>query len=82
MEILKTATGKEFKTDYIATIPFPQQMYVRIIGESLETVASVFSNPEETIQMWYNEDYYAGYTKLLAIIPELGAIKVALAKEA
>lgn len=80
MEKVKTRTGKEFETDYYATIPFPAQAYIRIF-EPLATVATVFSNPEETGQLWCGDHYLAGYTHLVAIIPEGDAIKVCLAKE-
>ena len=81
MEILRTATGKTFDSDYIAVIPMPQQAYIRILNTSLAEVATVFSNPAETMQLWHGEHYLAHYTHLVAIVPEVGAIKVVLAKE-
>lgn len=81
MEQIKTATGKALQSDYIAVIPSPKQAYIRIIGSSLTQVAEIFSNPAETVQLWHGETYLAGYTRLVAIIPEAGAIKVALEKE-
>ena len=81
MEILKTASGKTFKSDYLATIPFPKQAYIRLLNVDISIIASIFSNPNETIQLWHGKDYLAGYTHLVAIIPEPGAIKIVLAKE-
>lgn len=81
MDIVKTASGKVFNSDYIATIPNPAQAYIRICGEPLIKVAEVFGNREETIQMWYGDIYLAMYTKLIALVPEGKAIKVVLAKE-
>lgn len=81
MEILKTATGKTFDSDYIAVIPTPAQAYIRILNTSLADVATIFSNPAETIQLWHGNYYLAGYTHLVAIVPEPGAVKVVLAKE-
>lgn len=83
MDKIKTATGKEFDTDYVATIPTPPMAYIRILNTPLATVATVFSNPMETMQLYYNgaNAYIAQHTKLTAIIPEGDAIKVALAKE-
>lgn len=81
MEEIKTATGKVMQSDYIAVIPSPKQAYIRIVGASLAQVAEVFSNPAETVQLRHGETYLSGYTHLVAIIPEAGAIKVALEKE-
>lgn len=81
MEQLKTATGKIFRSDYLAVIPNPSQAYIRIMGESLATVATVFGNSSETVQMWHGDTYLSGYTHLIAIIPEGDAVKVALGKE-
>lgn len=81
MEKLKTATGREFDCDYFN--PFPQigQINIRITGESLATIATVFGDPAETIQMWYGNQYAAQYTKLIAIVPSSAAIRVVLGKE-
>lgn len=81
MDTVKTAIGKKFESDYLSAIPFPPQIYVRVLNASLVDVAAVFGNAEETRQLWYNEQYFAMYTKLVAIVPEPGAIKVVLAKE-
>lgn len=80
MDKVKTATGKEFDSDYIATIPIPAQAYIRILNASLATVAAVFGNPQETVQLWHGQYYLAGYTTLVAIVPEMDAVKVVLAK--
>ena len=81
MEKIITATGKEFSSDYLATIPFPAQAYIRILDTPIVTVAEVFSDPAETAQLLYGEILIQGYTHLLAIMPEADAVKVALAKE-
>lgn len=83
MDKIKTATGKEFDTDYVATIPSPPMAYIRILNTPLTTVAAVFSNPAETIQLYYSgvNAYIAQHTKLTALVPEGNAIKVILAKE-
>ena len=80
MEKLKRATGKELSCDYFAVIPNPQQAYMRIVGLSLVEVATIFSNPNETVQLWYGEYYIANYIKLVALVPEATAIKVVLAR--
>ena len=81
MEQLTTATGKTFSSDYIAVIPNPAQAYIRIVGTPLSTIASVFSDPQETCQLWHGPYYLAQYTRLVALVPEADAIKVVLAKE-
>ena len=80
MEKLKTATGKEFNCDYFN--PFPQAAdkhpYSRgIPGDD----CTVFANPAETVQMWWEGQYAAQYTKIIAIVPETGAVRVVLGKE-
>ena len=80
MEKLKTSSGKEFLSDYIAVIPYPAQAYIRI-DAPIATVANVFSNPEETAEMWYENIHLVGYTKLIAIVPEPGQIKICLGRE-
>ena len=82
MEKLKTATGKEFECDYLTMIESPPLVFIRILDESISTVATVFSNPVETIQLWFENNYIAQYTKLVSLFPEENtAVKVTLAKE-
>lgn len=81
MELLKTATGKTFDCDYFNPFPPAGQINLRVLNTLLTTVATVFSNPQETVQMWCGEQYAAQYTKLIAIVPEGDAIRVVLGKE-
>lgn len=81
MDTVKTASGKKFKSDYISAIPYPNQLYVRILDTPFADVAAVFSDPKETKQLWFNDIYFAMYTKLIVIIQEPDAVKVCLAKE-
>lgn len=81
MDIVKTATGKEFKSDYLATITTPAQVYMRILDTPPATIAAVFSDREEVVRIRYGENYLEGYTRLVAIVIETGAVKVILAKE-
>lgn len=80
METVKTATGKTFQSDYFATIPYPPQAYIRI-DAPVVNVASVFSDPKETSELLYENVILSGYTRLLAIIPENGMVKICLGKE-
>lgn len=81
MDKIKTATGKVFDSDYISVIPSPQQAYIRVLNASLAEVATVFGDPNETVQLWHGQYYLTYFTHLVAIVPEPGAIKVVLAKE-
>lgn len=81
MDKIKTATGKEFDCDYFSAIPYPAQTFFRVLNTPLATAATVFGDPRETVQLWYSEHYLAYYTHLVAIVPEMDAVKVILAKE-
>lgn len=81
MEKLRTATGKEFDCDYFNPFPPVGQINLRVLNTPLPTVATVFADPQETVQMWFEGQYAAQYTKLIAIVPENGAVRVVLGKE-
>lgn len=81
MEKLKTATGREFDCDYFNPFPPVGQVNLRVLNTSLATVVTVFSNPNDTVQLWFDGQYAAKYTKLVAIVPEGNAIRVVLGKE-
>lgn len=81
MDIIKTAQGKTFNTDYFATMPYPARAYIRVLDTPIAMVAAVFSNPAETAQLWCGQYYLAQHTRLVSIMPEQDAVKVCLAKE-
>lgn len=81
MEKLITATKKEFDCDYFNPFPPAGQVNLRVLNVSLVEVASVFGNPTETVQMWYGDQYLAHHTKVIAIVPEVDAVRVVLGKE-
>lgn len=81
MEKLKTATGKEFTCDYFNPFPPAGQINLRVLDVSFPYAAVVFSNPEETVQLWYSGQYVSLHTKLVALVPEGNAIRVVLGKE-
>ena len=81
MAKLKTAAGKAFECDYLTMIESPPLVFIRILNVSISTVATVFSDPKETVKLWYGDTYLAQYTKLVSIFPEGDAIKVSLEKE-
>ena len=81
MEKLKTATGREFACDYFNYFSPAEQVNLRLLNTTLVEAASVFSNPAETIQLFYEKEYLAYHTRLIAIIPEGDAIRVVLGKE-
>lgn len=81
MDTIKTATGKTFETDYFNPCPPVGQVNLRILGVRVATVAEVFSNPAETVQLYCGNQYIAHFTKLIAIVPEGSAVRVVLGKE-
>lgn len=78
---LKTATGKTFDCDYFNPFPATKQANIQILNTDLVTAATVFSNPVETVQLWFGEVYAAQYTKLVALVPVGNAIRIILEKE-
>lgn len=80
MEQIWTNTEKTFDCDYLATIPNPEQVYIRILNAPISTVAGVFSDERETAHMRYGSESLDGYTKLIAVMPENGAVKVILSR--
>lgn len=81
MEKIKTATGKKFDCIYFNPFPPMGQVNISIVNTSISELAYVFSNPTETVQLWYGDQYLAYHTKLLAIVNDGDAIRVVLGKE-
>lgn len=81
MEKLKTATGKEFDCDYFNPFPLTGQTNLRVLNTDLVNVATVFSDPDETVQLDCGALSATQYTRLVAIVPEGDAIRVVLGKE-
>lgn len=80
MEKIITATGKQFDCDYFNPSEVIGQANLRVLNESIVNVATVFSSPNETVQLWYRSMYASSFTKLVAIVPEGNAIRVVLRK--
>lgn len=81
LEKIKLASGRELDCDLMSHSQKRRQATIRISNASMAEIASVFSNPAETAAMWYETDYAAGFTKLLAIIDDGDATRVVLGKE-
>lgn len=81
MEKLKTATGKEFDCTYFNPFPPMRQVNISIANASFASLAAVFSNPAETVQLWYGKQYLAHHTKLIAIVNDGDSIRIVLGKE-
>lgn len=81
MEQLTTATGKKFDVVSFTRLSVPEQLYIRVVNSTLVNVVTVFSNPAETVQLRFEGEYAAQYTKLVAVIPEGDAVRVVLGKE-
>ena len=81
MTKIKLASGKQLDCDYMGHSQQRRQATIRILNTSMTEIASVFSNPTETAAMWFENDYAAGFTKLLAMIEDGDAVRVVLGKE-
>lgn len=80
-DTIKTATGKTFECSYFNPFPPTGEVNISITNASFAALASVFSNPTETVQLWYGEQYLAYHTKLIAIVNDGDSIRVVLGKE-
>lgn len=78
---ITTATGREFKTDYFNASENLGRLSMRLLETTLVDVASVFSNPAETVNLTFGGRTVMDYTKLVYISPEGDAIRVTLRKE-
>lgn len=58
-----------------------RQANVRILNIPMAEAARIFSDPVKTVQLRFENDYAAGFTKLLAMIDDGDAIRVVLGKE-
>ena len=81
LDNIQTASGRIFKSDYYTVIAFPAQAFIRIVDADIAEVAAVFSDPVETSHIMLGRQHLQGYAKLVAVVPEAGAIKVVLSKE-
>ncbi len=81
MEKVITATGKMFDCDYFNPFPQAAQVNLRILNASWVEVATVFGNPSETVQLFYENQYLSQHTKVVHMAPEDVAIRVVLGKE-
>lgn len=79
--IMVTATGKEFKTDYFNPSAALDRLTIRLKDSTMTEVATVFADPAETVRLTYAGRTVENYTGLIYISPEANAIRVALRKE-
>ena len=47
MITIKTATGKEFISDYLTESEHPERLYFNVVSAPLATVAMTFTDPSE-----------------------------------
>lgn len=81
MEILTTKTGKMFDCDMVSVIPTPPRCYLYIHNTPLVTIAEVFSDENETMQLTFGENLISGFNRLQAISVDNGTYRVTLRKE-
>lgn len=75
------ANGNQLECDYMDHSEQRRQANVRILNTPMAEVARIFSDPAQTVQLRFEKDYAAGFTKLLAMIDDGDAIRVVLGKE-
>ena len=80
MEKIKTATGKVIDCDFAVTIPSPPQLFLNLYNITFVQAAAVFSNANETIQLWHENRYFAHYTKLLSVAQDGDMIQVTMSQ--
>ena len=80
-EYIFTKTGRMVEIDYLAAITEPPRIYIRATSISIAEAATIFSNSAETRVIRHGSDDYIGFSRLVFISPEDGAIKISLAKE-
>lgn len=68
---IKTATGKEFESDYAVTIP--GIAFIRIVNETLEEVEEILSDKKELPLQGYED-----FNSVASIIDERNGIKIIL----
>lgn len=73
MFTITTATGKRFDSDYATSSKNPLVGFVRIVGETFETVTEVFEDKNELPL-----DIYPEFKNVATIIDEDDAIKLIL----
>lgn len=78
---LITASGRTFRCDYFNPCPQVGQLNLRVLNTSLTNVAAVFNDKRETAALTCDNQYAAMYTRLIAIVPEMDAVRVVLGKE-
>jgi hypothetical protein len=71
----------QLECDYMDHSEQRRQANVRILNTPMTEVARIFSDPAQTVQLRFENDYAAGFTKLLAMIDDGDAIRVVLGKE-
>lgn len=80
MNKLTTATGKLLDCDYFNPFPVAGQLTLSVLNLSLVDVVTIFSNPLETVQLWWEGEYVSQHTTVIAIIPDGNAVRVVLGR--
>ena len=73
MITITTATGKELNSDYATSLANPKVAFLRIVGETLETVRSIFYDAAEL-----PVDKFPSFHTVAAITDENTGIKIIL----
>ena len=78
MDMLTTATGKTIQCDYFNLRPEAGRLRIQLAGIDTASVAAIFSNSKETMQLSFGNEHAVGYTEMVSIMPVGGEIRVLL----
>lgn len=78
MDMLTTATGKTIQCDYFNLRPEAGRLRIQLAGVDMTSVAAIFSNSQETMQLNFGNEHAVGYTEMVSIMPVGGEIRVLL----
>nr|DAN85762.1 MAG TPA: hypothetical protein [Caudoviricetes sp.] len=78
MDMLTTATGKTIQCDYFNLRPESGRLRVQVSGIDMTSVAAIFSNSQETMQLSFGNEHAVGYTEMVSIMPAGDEIRVLL----
>lgn len=81
MDVLTTATGKQFPCNYVVEMQNIRTVYIRIHGVDLVTLATVFGDKNETSELHHGVTVLSGYTIFESILNEGNCIRISLRKE-
>lgn len=78
MDTIATATGKTVQCNYFNLRPEAGRLRIQLAGIDMTSVAAIFSNSQETMQLSFGNVHAVGYTEMVSIMPVGDEIRVLL----